>query len=256
MQSDTYFNQAKEYANELKLNALKSNLEESISDAENNNLSYEEFLSRLLQKETDVRHYNLIQSRIKSATFPYKKYLEDIDITALPNDAQQKLKHLSSLKFIDEAQNIILSGNPGTGKTHIAIALGIKACLEGYKVLFATVPLFITQLKELKSSKSLRAFQNKLAKYDLVILDEFGYISSDKEGAELLFTNISLRTGRKSTIVTTNLSFDRWNEILGDPVMTAALTDRLTHKSYVINMNGNSYRMKETKAWLKTINGN
>lgn len=256
MQSDTYFNQAKEYANELRLNTLKSSLEESISDAENNNLSYEEFLSRLLQKESDVRHYNLIQSRIKSAAFPYKKYLEDIDIAALPNDAQQKLKHLSSLKFIDEAQNIILSGNPGTGKTHIAIALGIKACLEGYKVLFATVPLFITQLKELKSSRSLRAFQNKLAKYDLVILDEFGYISSDKEGAELLFTNISLRTGRKSTIVTTNLSFDRWNEILGDPVMTAALTDRLTHKSYVINMNGNSYRMKETKAWLKTLNEN
>ena len=122
------------------------------------------------------------------------------------------------------------------------------------KVLFATVPLFITQLKELKSSRTLRAFQNKLAKYDLVILDEFGYISSDKEGAELLFTNISIRTGLKSTIVTTNLSFDRWNEILGDPVMTAALTDRLTHKSYVINMNGNSYRLKETKAWLKTLN--
>ncbi|MGL5615901.1 MAG: ATP-binding protein, partial [Sarcina sp.] len=105
---------------------------------------------------------------------------------------------------------------------------GIKACLEGYKVFYTTVPLFITELKELKSKRSLRAFQNKLAKYDLVILDEFGYISSDKEGAELLFTNISLRTGRKSTIITTNLAFDRWNEILGDPVMTAALTDRLT----------------------------
>ena len=226
----------------------------AISDAENNNLSYEEFLCRLLQKESDIRKYNLTQSRIKTASFPYKKYLEDIDIDALPDDAKHKLKHLSSLKFIEEAQNVILAGNPGTGKTHIAIALGMKACIEGYKVLFTTVPLFITQLKELKSAKTLRSFQNKLAKYDLVILDEFGYISSDKEGAELLFTNISLRTGRKSTIITTNLAFDRWNEILGDPVMTAALTDRLTHKSYVINMNGNSYRLKETKAWLKTLN--
>ena len=205
-------------------------------------------------KESDIRKYNLTQSRIKTASFPYKKYLEDIEINALPEDAQRKLNHLSSLKFIEEAQNVILAGNPGTGKTHIAIALGMKACIEGYKVLFTTVPLFITQLKELKSAKTLRAFQNKLAKYDLVILDEFGYISSDKEGAELLFTNISLRTGRKSTIITTNLAFDRWNEILGDPVMTAALTDRLTHKSYVINMNGNSYRLKETKAWLKTLN--
>lgn len=254
MKLDTYFVQAKEYAAELRLGVIKSDLEESISDAENNNLSYEEFLCRLLQKESDIRKYNLTQSRIKTASFPYKKYLEDIDIDALPDDAKHKLKHLSSLKFIEEAQNVILAGNPGTGKTHIAIALGMKACIEGYKVLFTTVPLFITQLKELKSAKTLRSFQNKLAKYDLVILDEFGYISSDKEGAELLFTNISLRTGRKSTIITTNLAFDRWNEILGDPVMTVALTDRLTHKSYVINMNGNSYRLKETKAWLKTLN--
>ncbi|HCO73950.1 MAG TPA: AAA family ATPase [Clostridium sp.] len=251
---DSYLTQAKNYASELKLNVMKSDLEETIDDAQNNNLSYEEFLCRLLQKEHDIRNYNLIQSRIKTAAFPYKKYFEDLEIDSLPQDAQNKLKHLSSLKFIEEGQNVILAGNPGTGKTHIAIALGIKACLEGYKVLFATVPLFITQLKELKSSKSLRGFQNKLAKYDLVILDEFGYISSDKEGAELLFTNISIRTGSKSTILTTNLAFDRWNEILGDPVMTAALTDRLTYKSFVINMNGNSYRLKETKAWLKTLN--
>ena len=158
------------------------------------------------------------------------------------------------MKFIKDGQNVILSGNCGTGKTHIAIALGIKACLDGYKVLFTTVPLFITQLKELKSNKSLRAYQSKLSKYDLVILDEFGYISADKEGAELLFTHISLRAGQKSTIITTNLSFDRWGEIFGDPVMTAAMTDILTHKSYVVNMNGNSYRVKETKAWLDTLN--
>jgi len=105
----------------------------------------------------------------------------------------------------------------------------------------------------LKSTKNLRGYQNKLSKYDLVILDEFGYISADKEGAELLFTHISLRAGQKSTIITTNLSFDRWGEIFGDPVMTAAMTDRLTHKSYVVNMNGSSYRMKETKAWISSL---
>lgn len=253
MKETNYYNDAKEFATKLRLNAIKTDLEESIEDAQHNNLSYEEFLCRLLQKEYDIRKYNMTQSRLKSARFSYRKYFEDLEISALPNDAQNKLKLLSSLKFIEEGQNVILSGNPGTGKTHIAISLGIKACLEGYKVFYTTVPLFITELKELKSKKSLRTFQNKLAKYDLVILDEFGYISSDKEGAELLFTNISLRTGRKSTIITTNLAFDRWNEILGDPVMTAALTDRLTHKSFVINMNGTSYRLKETKAWLKTL---
>lgn len=97
----------------------------------------------------------------------------------------------------------------------------------------------------------MRSFQGKLEKYDLVILDEFGYISSDKEGAELLFTNLSIRTGRKSTIITTNLSFDRWGEVFTDPVMAAAMTDRLTYKSYMVDMNGDSYRMKETKQWLK-----
>lgn len=249
----TLLKEIKEYASAMKLGVIKSDIDVALEDANNNNLSYEEFLYGLLQKEYDIRQYNLTQSRLKTASFPYKKYLEDISIQDLPEDAQLKLKHLSSLKFIKDSQNVILSGNCGTGKTHIAIALGIKACLEGYKVLFTTVPLFITQLKELKSTKNLRGYQNKLSKYDLVILDEFGYISSDKEGAELLFTHISLRAGQKSTIITTNLSFDRWGEIFGDPVMTAAMTDRLTHKSYVVNMNGNSYRMKETKEWLKTL---
>lgn len=101
--------------------------------------------------------------------------------------------------------------------------------------------------------KSLRSFQNKLAKYDLVILDELGYISTDREGAELLFNNISIRTGRRSTIITTNLSFDRWSELFIDSVMTAAMTDRLAYKSYLIDMNGNSYRLKETQEWLKTL---
>jgi len=250
---NSFIKDIKEYAQSMKLGVVKSDIEIAIEDANSNNLSYEEFLYGILQKEYDIRKYNLTQSRIRIASFPYKKYLEDISIEDLPDDAQSKLKHLSSLKFIENGQNVILSGNCGTGKSHIAIGLGIKACLEGYKVLFTTVPLFITQLKELKSTKNLRSYQNKLSKYDLVILDEFGYISADKEGAELLFTHISLRAGQKSTIITTNLSFDRWGEIFGDPVMTAAMTDRLTHKSYVVNMNGNSYRMKETKAWLNTL---
>lgn len=141
--------------------------------------------------------------------------------------------------------------NYHNGKSHFAIGLGIKACLAGYKVFFTTVPLLINQLKESRSQRMLRAFENRFEKYDLVIADELGYISFDKEGSELLFTNLSLRAGRKSTIITTNLSFDRWNELFQDPVMTAAMIDRLTHKAYIVNMNGNSYRLKETKAWIE-----
>ena len=109
----------------------------------------------------------------------------------------------------------------------------------------------MNQLKESRSNRMLRAFENRFEKYDLVIADEMGYISFDKEGSELLFTNLSLRAGRKSTIITTNLSFERWDEIFQDPVITAAMIDRLTHKAYIVNMNGNSYRFKETEKWLK-----
>ena len=126
--------------------------------------------------------------------------------------------------------------------------------MAGYKVLFATVPLLINQLKESRSEKTLIRLESIFEKYDLVIADELGYISFDKEGSELLFTHLSLRAGRKSTIITTNLSFERWNEIFSDSVMTAAMIDRLTHKSYILNMNGNSYRLKETREWLAKQN--
>jgi len=140
------------------------------------------------------------------------------------------------------------------GKTHLAIALGIKACMAGYRVLFATIPLLINQLKESRSDRILGRLESNFEKYDLVIADELGYISFDKEGSELLFTHLSLRAGRRSTIITTNLSFERWDEIFSDSVMTAAMIDRLTHKSYILNMNGSSYRLKETREWLAKQN--
>jgi DNA replication protein DnaC len=235
---------------DLKLAGVKNNFEACAKDACINDVSYEEFLYKLLEKEHVLRSESNKQNRIRIARFPYKKYIEDLVIEDLPVDAKKKLKTLSSLEFISTGQNVILAGNPGTGKTHISIGLGIKACLAGYKVLFITVSSLITQLKESRSNKVLRALENKFDKYDLIIADELGYISYDKEGSELLFSHLSLRAGRKSTIVTTNLSFERWDEIFKDPIMTAAMIDRLTHKAYIVNMNGNSYRLKETKEWL------
>lgn len=240
-----------EYTTHLRLSAIGQNFSEVIQEAQVKDSSYEDFLLTLLEKEWDKRQQSAMESRIRIADFPYKKYLEDISLDDLPEDARKKFKTLSSLDFINSGQNIIFAGNPGTGKTHLSIGLGIKACLEGYRVLYTTVPLLVNQLKESRSQKMLRAFGNKFAKYDLVIADELGYISFDKEGSELLFTHLSLRAGRKSTILTTNLSFDRWSEIFHDPVLTAAMVDRLTHKSYLVNMNGNSFRLKETKAWMK-----
>ncbi len=212
--------------------------------------SYYNFLHKILELEYHSRRKSRKQSRIRQAGFPYKKYLDELNLNDLPDDARNKLPELEKLEFIKQGRNIILAGNPGTGKTHISISLGIKACLNDYKVLFTTVPRLLTQIKESRSQKTLRQFENRFEKYDLVICDEFGYISFDKEGAELLFSHLSLRAGIKSTIITTNLSFDRWSEIFGDTVLTAAMVDRLTHKAHILNMNGKSYRTKETLEYL------
>ena len=243
--------QIEAYGKELKLPGIRQNYKEISDISTSSGSSYEEFLLLLFKKEYELRIERRKQGRIRSAGFPCKKYIEDLDITHLPEDGANKLKMLSSLEFIKDGRNIVFSGTPGTGKTHLSIALGIKACLAGHRVLFSTVPSLVTALKESRSSRVLRSAENKFEKYDLVILDELGYISFDKEGAELLFTNLSLRAGRKSTIITTNLSFDRWNEIFHDPVLTAAMVDRLTHKAHLVDMNGSSYRMKETKEWIK-----
>lgn len=243
----------KELTKEIRLPGIRQNysiIEQEFKDNKKG-YEYEQYLYQLLQIELLSRIKSRKASRIRQAGFPYKKYLEDLKEEELPIEAQGKVKELSTLEFIKQGQNIILVGNPGTGKTHMAISLGIKACQEDYKVLFTTVPRLITKLKESRSDKMLRQTENRFEKYDLVICDEFGYISFDKEGAELLFSHLSLRAGMKSTIITTNLSFDRWDEIFGDTILTAAMVDRLTHKAHIVNMNGQSYRTKETQEWLK-----
>ena len=238
------------FSKELRLPAIRNNYMTHARHAIKGKTSYEEYLLTLLEDEFETRVKNRKLSRVRQAAFPYKKYLQDLHREELPENAQAKIDILESLEFIKEGQNVILAGNPGTGKTHLSIGLAIKACMEDYRVFFTTVPRLITQIRESRSQKTLRTLEGRFEKYDLVICDEFGYISFDKEGAELLFSHLSLRAGRKSTIITTNLSFDRWSEIFGDPVLTAALVDRLTHKAHIINMNGKSYRVKETKKLL------
>ena len=241
----------KEFAKSLYLSYSFRNIKEEIKEAEVAKPDYIDFIYSLYEKETDLRKENGKISRIRNANFPYKKYLDNLKVEDIPKEAASKLGMLKTLEFINNGQNIILAGNPGTGKTHIAISLGIEACNAGFKVLFTAVPNLINRLKEAKSNKTLLNYQNLFVKYDLIILDELGYISFDKEGGELLFELISLRAERKSIIITTNLSFDRWDEVFKDPIMTTAIIDRLTHKSFVLDMSGSSYRLKETKEFLK-----
>lgn len=193
------------------------------------------------------------KQKIRRANFPELKYLEELDVKELPKDAQVALNELETLEFIREGRNVVLYGNPGTGKTHLATALAIRACEEDMTVLFTTVPRLLTQIRECRSQKKLTQLERNFEKYDLVICDEFGYVSCDKEGGELLFNHLSLRAGKKSTIITTNLAFNRWNEIIKDKVLVAAMVDRLTHKAFIINMTGDSYRLKETKKIMANL---
>jgi len=241
------------YSRQLRLPAFRAQYAEQAKLAAKNNASLERYLLDLMIAEYEQREMRRKKQRIRRAAFPYHKQLQDLIKKDLPEDAQNKLAALERLDFIQDGQNLILAGNPGTGKTHIAIGLAIKACTMDFTVLFTTIPRLITQINEARSQKILHTLESRFEKYDLVVCDEFGYISFDKNAAELLFTHLSLRAGRKSTIITTNLSFDRWTEIFGDEVITAAMVDRLTHKAILVNMNGKSFRAKESELLNNTI---
>jgi DNA replication protein DnaC len=239
-----------EYAKELNISVIKEELEDFMTLATEQNWSYRTLLCQLLSKEVELRTENRRKQRIRIAGFPELKYIQELVREELPKQGQLVLDELETLDFIREGRNIVFCGNPGTGKTHLSIALGIKACLQGYTVFFTSVPHLLTQIRECRSQKSLRQLEIRFQRYDMVICDEFGYVSCDKEGGELLFNHLSLRAGKKATIITTNLAFDRWGEIVKDKVLVAAMVDRLTHKAHLINMNGQSYRVKETEKML------
>ena len=251
--SNEIYRQINQISMELRLPAFRNDLDALVAKATKTNAPYEQLILELLQTELETRLINRKKAQLRIAGFPQLKHLQDLVRTELPADAVEKLPVLETLDFIKSGQNVILGGSPGTGKTHIAIGLGIKACQAGHTVLFTTVSRLLTQIRESHSSRTLRSLEMKFEKYDLVICDEFGYISFDKAGAEMLFNHLSLRTGIKSTIMTSNLAFEKWNDIFGnDTVLTAALLDRLTHKAHLVNMNGKSFRMKETRKMQQT----
>ena len=243
-------NEIEKMAHILKLSYIKSSYKESINQAMDNNESYEGFLKMVLENEVKRRESNGIERRIRIAKYPYLKYLHDLKLESFPAQVSNQIRELQSLSFLDEGRNVILVGNPGVGKTHTAIGLGIAANMKMKNVLYITVPNLITELKESMTLNQLTNYKKRFITYDLVILDELGYIGFDKEGSELLFNLLSMRNETKSIIITTNLSFNRWEEIFGDPTLTAAMVDRIAHKETVINIKGDSYRIKETKEWL------
>lgn len=241
----------KENAKYLRLSYIFHNYEQLIQEADDTNMSVRKFLEDTIEKETALRRENGIRRRIRQARFPYKKYLIDFKIEKFDKDIARRIERLQTLEFTHNKENVILIGNPGTGKKHLAIALGIEACMQGMNVLFITVPNLIIKLKEAMSLQQISTYKKKFEKYDLVILDELGYVSFDNEGNEILFNLLSNRNDNGSILITSNLVFDRWEEIFKDPILTGALVDRLAYKAHVLDMSGESYRIKETLEWKK-----
>jgi DNA replication protein DnaC len=240
----------RELTTPLQLAYIGRNFDRMVKEATHTKMPYTEFMMGAFAKELELRKENRVQRRIKEARYPYKKYLVDLDLDVYTDDVRSEIEELANLDFIANKENVVLVANSGRGKTHLAIGLGMAACLADNRVLFTNVPNLVIELKEAMSRNAVTAFRNKFLKYELTIIDELGYISFDAEGCDILFNLLSNRLDIGAMIVTTNLAFKEWASVFKDPHLTGALVDRLARRAHVLDMSGPSYRFKETKNWL------
>jgi len=233
---------------ELRLPTMNAEFAKLAREAASANEGYERYLLRLTEQEVAARHANAQQARIHQAGFPALKDFDTYDFSILPTLSKQKMLELTNCQWIDEHFNACLIGEPGTGKTHCAIALGLAACRASKRVRFFTAAQLVTRLEETQKQYQLDRFLTQLDKADLIIVDELGYLSFSRAGAELLFQVFADRYERASLLITSNLAFGDWGQIFQGERMTAALLDRLTHRCHIFQMNGESYRFRESAA--------
>ena len=210
------------------------------------------YLLRLAELELIEREGRMVERRIRAAHFPTVKSLDSFDFLTLPSLNKALVLELARGDYIERRENVIALGNSGTGKTHIALGLGLAACQKGLAVGFTTAAALVHELLEARDEKRLLRLQKQLASYRLLIIDEIGFVPLSKSGAELLFEVFSQRYERGSTLVTSNLPFDEWTEVLGSERLTGALLDRLTHHVHILEMNGESYRLAQSKRRRRT----
>jgi DNA replication protein DnaC len=206
------------------------------------------FLLRLVELELIERERHSVQRRIRAARFPVVKSLDTFDFAAIPSLNKMLVLELARCEYIQRRENVIALGNSGTGKSHIGLALGLAACQRGFSVGFTEAAGLVHQLMEARDERRLIRLQRELQAYQLLIIDELGYVPLSTTGAELLFETISKRYERGSTIITSNLPFDEWTSVFGNERLTGALLDRLTHHVHILEMNGDSYRLEHSKA--------
>lgn len=206
------------------------------------------YLARLTELELIDRERRMVERRIKSTKFQAVKSLDSFDFKAIPSLNKMMVLELARCHWIDRRENVIALGPSGTGKTHVALGLGLAACQKGMPVAFVTAAALVNELMEARDEKRLLRLQRQLAKVGLLIIDELGFVPLSKTGAELLFELISQRYERGSTLITSNLPFEEWTETFGTERLTGALLDRLTHHVNILEMNGESYRLNQSKA--------
>lgn len=238
----------------LRLSTMGSECEKVASRAASENLDHLTYLLQLVELEMIERERRSSERRLKAAKFPYHKTLEEFDFTVQPEINKPLVLELLRCDYLDRRENILLVGNSGTGKTHLATALGIAACNQGKRVRFFRVTELITLLMEAREERQLMRLRTQLGKQDLIILDELGYVPASKAGSELLFDIISTAYERQSLIVTTNLPFENWTEVLLSERLTGATLDRLTHRCHIIETRGESYRLQDAKRRQKPRN--
>jgi DNA replication protein DnaC len=239
------------YLKQLKLPAMLRDHRSIAAAAAKEKEDYTAFLLRMCERECLEREQRAAQRRIKAAGFPVIKTLDTFDFAAQPTINKALVLELMRGEYLDARENILFVGNPGTGKTHLATALGHAACAQGKRVRYYSVTSLVTQLLEAREDRQLDRLLRRLEKNHLLILDEFGYVPFTKAGAELLFEVAGRAYERQSLILTTNLPFEQWTEILGNERLTGALLDRVTHRVHILEANGESFRLRQAKQRAK-----
>jgi DNA replication protein DnaC len=235
------------YLKTLRLPSFKREYEKQAGLAAKAGDDHVKYLLRLTELELIDREQRLIDRRIRAAKFPAVKSLDTFDFKAIASLNKSLVQELARCEYIDRRENVIALGPSGTGKTHVALGLGLAACQRGLAVGFTTAASLVHELMEARDEKRLLRLQRQLANLKLLIIDELGFVPLSKTGAELLFEVFSQRYERASTLVTTNLPFDEWTEVFGSERLTGALLDRLTHHVHILELNGDSYRLTEAK---------